>query len=211
LVCGLATRSWRPRFQTFAHAGGFYGYHLPDMDAVADVAAPYYNNDLRGGEGHMEVGKLILNVVKSKATMTLSVKPFGCYAELRVSDGVQSLITEKFPGTIFCAVETSGDGAVNSRAACRCTCSRPSRPRKPSSRRRSLTPGSRSSRSTAFLKEHPRLRGGAATCRAPAAAHTGADLIHEIAKGVRQVEAAAGHDSSARHAHGRARSRAEDW
>jgi hypothetical protein len=30
-----------------------------------------------------------------------------------VSDGVQSLIVEKFPGTIFCAVETSGDGAVN--------------------------------------------------------------------------------------------------
>jgi len=103
----------RAAFQTFAYAGGFYGYHLPDMDAIADVAAPYYNNDLRGGEGHMEVGKLILNVVKSKATMTLSVKPFGCMPSSGVSDGVQSLINEKFPGTIFCAVETSGDGAVN--------------------------------------------------------------------------------------------------
>src|SRR6187549_599311 len=106
-------KALRAAFQTFAHAGGFYGYHLPDMDAVADVAAPYYNNDLRGGEGHMEVGKLILNVVKSKATMTLSVKPFGCMPSSSVSDGVQSLITEKYPGTIFCAVETSGDGAVN--------------------------------------------------------------------------------------------------
>jgi hypothetical protein len=103
----------RATFQTFAHAGGFYGYHLPDMDQVADVAAPYYNNDLRGGEGHMEVGKLILNVAKSKANMTLSVKPFGCMPSSGVSDGVQSLITEKYPGTIFCAVETSGDGAVN--------------------------------------------------------------------------------------------------
>jgi hypothetical protein len=61
----------------------------------------------------MEVGKLILNVVKSKATMTLSVKPFGCMPSSGVSDGVQSLITETLPGTIFCAVETSGDGAVN--------------------------------------------------------------------------------------------------
>src|SRR5690606_27344487 len=42
-----------------------------------------------------------------------SVKPFGCMPSSGVSDGVQSLITEKFPGTIFCAVETSGDGAVN--------------------------------------------------------------------------------------------------
>jgi hypothetical protein len=61
----------------------------------------------------MEVGKLILNVVKNKATMTLSVKPFGCMPSSSVSDGVQSLITERFPGTIYCAVETSGDGAVN--------------------------------------------------------------------------------------------------
>jgi predicted nucleotide-binding protein (sugar kinase/HSP70/actin superfamily) len=109
----LADKALRAAFQTFAHAGGFYGYHLPDMDEIAEVAAPYYNNDLRGGEGHMEVGKLILNVAKSKATMTLSVKPFGCMPSSSVSDGVQSLITERYPGTIYCAVETSGDGAVN--------------------------------------------------------------------------------------------------
>jgi hypothetical protein len=30
-----------------------------------------------------------------------------------VSDGVQSAISEKLPGTIFCPVETSGDGRVN--------------------------------------------------------------------------------------------------
>jgi predicted nucleotide-binding protein (sugar kinase/HSP70/actin superfamily) len=100
-------------FQTFAHAGGLYGYHLPDMHKIADVAHGHYNNDLRGGEGHMEVGKLIQNVVMSKAHMTLSVKPFGCMPSAGVSDGVQSLITEKYPGTIFCAVETSGDGRVN--------------------------------------------------------------------------------------------------
>src|SRR5262249_5992420 len=48
-----------------------------------------------------------------KATMTLSVKPFGCMPSSGVSDGVQSLVTEKFPGSIFCAIETNGDGAVN--------------------------------------------------------------------------------------------------
>src|SRR5207253_1881570 len=77
------------------------------------ISHEYYNNDLRGGEGHMEVGKLIMNVVDAKAHMTLSVKPFGCMPSAGVSDGVQSAITEKFPGTIFCPVETSGDGRVN--------------------------------------------------------------------------------------------------
>lgn len=109
----LAELGLRVGFQAFALPLGLYDYHLPDMDDVAEVAKDYYNNDLRGGEGHMEVGKLILNVVKSKAHITVSVKPFGCMPSSGVSDGVQSLITSKFPGTIFCAVETSGDGATN--------------------------------------------------------------------------------------------------
>jgi predicted nucleotide-binding protein (sugar kinase/HSP70/actin superfamily) len=103
----------RALFQTFAHVTGLYGFKLPDMDKIASISHEYYNNDLRGGEGHMEVGKLILNVVNQKAHMTLSVKPFGCMPSAGVSDGVQSAITEKFPGTIFCPVETSGDGRVN--------------------------------------------------------------------------------------------------
>jgi predicted nucleotide-binding protein (sugar kinase/HSP70/actin superfamily) len=108
-----AEKALRAAFTLFARTAGFGGYRLPDMDEIARIAAPYYNNDLRGGEGHMEVGKVILNVAKNKATMTVSVKPFGCMPSSGVSDGVQSLVTERHPGTIFCAVETSGDGAVN--------------------------------------------------------------------------------------------------
>jgi predicted nucleotide-binding protein (sugar kinase/HSP70/actin superfamily) len=103
----------RALFHTFAYTTGLYGYHLPDMFEIARISHEYYNNDLRGGEGHMEVGKLIMNVVHAKAHMTLSVKPFGCMPSAGVSDGVQSAITEKFPGTIYCPVETSGDGRVN--------------------------------------------------------------------------------------------------
>jgi predicted nucleotide-binding protein (sugar kinase/HSP70/actin superfamily) len=109
----LAEYGLRAGFQAFAQPLGLFDYHLPDMDLVAEVAADYYSNDLRGGEGHMEVGKLIVNAVKSKAHITVSVKPFGCMPSSGVSDGVQSLITNRFPGTIFCAVETSGDGATN--------------------------------------------------------------------------------------------------
>ncbi len=107
---GMAIRGL---FQTFAHTMGLYGYKLPNMDDIAAISHEYYNNDLRGGEGHMEVGKLIMNTIYSKAHMTLSVKPFGCMPSAGVSDGVQSAITEKFPGSIFCPVETSGDGRVN--------------------------------------------------------------------------------------------------
>ena len=109
----LAKHAIKGTFYGIGHIMGLHDVHLADMDTVAQAAAPFYNNHLRGGEGHMEVGKLILNIAKAKATMTLSVKPFGCMPSAGVSDGVQSMITEKYPQGIFCAIETNGDGAVN--------------------------------------------------------------------------------------------------
>ncbi len=103
----------RTMFQTVANALGLHDFHLSDMNAVADISHAFYDNNLRGGEGHMEVGKLIQNVAYSKVNMTLSVKPFGCMPSSSVSDGIQSLITELYPQAIFLPIETNGDGAVN--------------------------------------------------------------------------------------------------
>jgi predicted nucleotide-binding protein (sugar kinase/HSP70/actin superfamily) len=103
----------RGLFQTFAHAIGLYDYHLPDMEQIAQISHAFYDNNLRGGEGHMEVGKLIQNVAYQKVNMTLSVKPFGCMPSSSVSDGIQSFITELYPQGIFLPIETNGDGAVN--------------------------------------------------------------------------------------------------
>jgi predicted nucleotide-binding protein (sugar kinase/HSP70/actin superfamily) len=174
-------KALRAAFQTFAYAGGFYGYHLPDMDAVADVAAPFYNNDLRGGEGHMEVGKLILNVVKNKATMTLSVKPFGCMPSSSVSDGVQSLITERFPGTIFCAVETSGDGAVNFQSRVQMYLFKAKQAAQAELEVALRDTGLTIELVNEFLEQNPRY---AASLHLPehAAGHTAGDLVYEIAK-----------------------------
>ena len=61
----------------------------------------------------MEVGKLIHFVEDKVNHMTISVKPFGCMPSSGVSDGVQSIITTKWPEAIFLPIETTGDGAVN--------------------------------------------------------------------------------------------------
>lgn len=109
----FADKAIRSVFQTFAHAIGLYGYHLPDMYEIAELAAPHYDNNNRGGEAHMEVGKLIHFVEDKVNHMTLSVKPFGCMPSSGVSDGVQSIITAKWPEAIFLPIETTGDGKVN--------------------------------------------------------------------------------------------------
>jgi len=105
-----ALRLW---FKGIAGIVGLYGFKIPDMDHVANISKAFYNNDLRGGEAHLEVGKVIMNVLESKVNMTLSVKPFGCMPSSGVSDGVQSAITELYPEAIFLPIETTGDGAVN--------------------------------------------------------------------------------------------------
>src|SRR5581483_151229 len=49
LSVGGAEVALRIGFQVFAHSIGLYGYHLPDMNKVAEVSHDYYNNNLRGG------------------------------------------------------------------------------------------------------------------------------------------------------------------
>jgi predicted nucleotide-binding protein (sugar kinase/HSP70/actin superfamily) len=103
----------RAVFQTYANIIGLHGHHLPDLEEVASLAEKHYSNHVRGGEGHMEVGKLIHFIEDRVNHMTLSVKPFGCMPSSGVSDGVQSLITAQWPEAIFLPIETTGDGAVN--------------------------------------------------------------------------------------------------
>jgi predicted nucleotide-binding protein (sugar kinase/HSP70/actin superfamily) len=112
-LLALAGTALRASFAVYAKAIGLGGYHLSDQDEIATISHQYYDNHLRGGEGHMEVGKLIQSVEQRKAHMVISVKPFGCMPSSGVSDGVQSLVTARHADAVFCAIETTGDGAVN--------------------------------------------------------------------------------------------------
>ncbi len=109
----MATLGLKGFFYGVASLLGLKKYKLSDMDEIARISHPYYLNEVRGGEGHMEVGKLIQAVEQKKAHLVISVKPFGCMPSSGVSDGVQSLITARYPKANFIAIETTGDGAVN--------------------------------------------------------------------------------------------------
>lgn len=111
-VCWLISSIAKVCFAAFARAIGLKQHHLPDMEHIARISKEMYPNELRGGEGHMEVGKVIDAVSKNKVHMVVSVKPFGCMPSSGVSDGIQSLVAAKYPEANFCPIETSGDGAV---------------------------------------------------------------------------------------------------
>ncbi len=113
LYAALGYRALKLVFHAFARAAGLKDYHLPDMNEIAKLAHEYYPNQLRGGEGHMEVGKVIQTARKKKDHLVISVKPFGCMPSSGVSDGVQSLVADRFPEVEFLPIETTGDSAVN--------------------------------------------------------------------------------------------------
>src|SRR5882672_5672162 len=184
----VADTAIRAAFHAFGAAIGYRGYHLPDMDPIAETANAYYNNQIRGGEGHMEVGKFILNVLHNKAHMTLSVKPFGCMPSSGVSDGVQSLITSKYPQSIFCAIETSGDGKVNVQSRVQMFLFKARLAAQKEYAELCAKLGTSPDEVRAFLGAHPALASGLR--RSPhAAAGSAADRLAEVAPYIGKTEA----------------------
>jgi len=109
----LGKAAIKTHFTLYAKAIGLHDYEIPDMDKLARLGQEYYTLDCDGGEGHLEVAHLIESVKENIAHLVISVKPFGCMPSSSVSDGVQSLVTSRFPEANFLAIETSGEGAAN--------------------------------------------------------------------------------------------------
>ena len=109
----LAKIALTSHFKLYAKAIGLHDYEIPNMEKLADISQEYYPLDSNGGEGHLEVAHLIESVKENLAHLVISVKPFGCMPSSAVSDGIQSLITSRYPSANFLSVETSGEGAAN--------------------------------------------------------------------------------------------------
>ncbi len=112
LMC-LAKVALSAHFKLYAKAIGLHDYTIPNMEKLAALSKDYYPIDSNGGEGHLEVAHLVESVKENLAHLVISVKPFGCMPSSAVSDGIQTLITSRFPSANFLSVETSGEGAAN--------------------------------------------------------------------------------------------------
>jgi predicted nucleotide-binding protein (sugar kinase/HSP70/actin superfamily) len=113
LLIRLAKAAVKIHFTLYAKAIGLHDYEIPNMEKLADLAKEYFTLECEGGEGHLEVAHLIESVKHNLSHLVISVKPFGCMPSSAVSDGVQSLITSRFPSANFLSIETSGEGAAN--------------------------------------------------------------------------------------------------
>ena len=108
-VGSIVFRLW---YNLYRRALGFRTDSLPNQRKLAEYAESYYNTHLKGGEGHLEIGKNIMATTEKHSQMVVSLKPFGCMPST-MSDGVQSRVVADFKDSIYIPIETSGDGEVN--------------------------------------------------------------------------------------------------
>jgi predicted nucleotide-binding protein (sugar kinase/HSP70/actin superfamily) len=112
LLLRLSEGMWyRQHARAACHLGGLTPRLAPQSE-LAGMAHPFYHSLARGGEGHLEVGKNVYYTTHRLCHMVLALKPFGCMPSSQ-SDGVQSVVVNRFPEMIFLPIETSGEGEIN--------------------------------------------------------------------------------------------------
>ncbi|MBK9017258.1 MAG: hypothetical protein IPM82_26160 [Saprospiraceae bacterium] len=94
--------------------GGDY-HMLIHQPILQKLASPYYNINIEGGEGYMEIAKNIYYHEHGLCHMVLSLKPFGCMPSTQ-SDGAQAAVVELNREMIFLPLETAGEGETNAQS-----------------------------------------------------------------------------------------------
>ncbi len=108
----IGARIYLHHFHRLARLLGVPDQILAPQQALSELADPYYNTFLRGGEGHLEVGKTLYYARHKISHLVLALKPFGCLPSVQ-SDAVQASLIERFPEVSFLPIETSADGEIH--------------------------------------------------------------------------------------------------
>ncbi|MGC9292574.1 MAG: hypothetical protein ACP5EP_07590 [Acidobacteriaceae bacterium] len=112
LAFTLGERMYQHHFRRLARWMRVSDRGLTPQKALTEMAAPFYNTFLRGGEGHLEVAKTLYYTRHRQGHLVLALKPFGCLPSIQ-SDAVQASLVERYPEVHFLPIETSADGAIH--------------------------------------------------------------------------------------------------
>ncbi len=115
LTLWLGNLLFRREYRRLLTALGGVGHMLLDQNELQKIAQPFYNINIEGGEGYMEIAKNIYYHDNDLAHMVLSLKPFGCMPSTQ-SDAVQASVMERNKDMIFLPLETAGEGETNAQS-----------------------------------------------------------------------------------------------
>lgn len=112
-----AERIFRSTYNRFRKALGNLPNELPDQEELRRLAAPFYHFELRGGEGHMLIGKTLYAYHHKKAHMTCELSPYSCMPNT-MSIGSMANVLGKYPDLLYAPIEVKGDSEVHALSRC---------------------------------------------------------------------------------------------
>jgi predicted nucleotide-binding protein (sugar kinase/HSP70/actin superfamily) len=164
-------RIYRATYNRFRKALANLPNPLPDQEELRRLAEPFYHFELRGGEGHMLIGKALHAYHHKKAHMTCELSPYSCMPNT-MSIGSMANVLGKYPDLLYAPIEVKGDSEVHALSRCQMILTE--------AKRRAKIEFDESLRKTGLTLEairkyevrHPELR--RATFRIPHAGYAGA-------------------------------------
>ena len=90
---------------------------LPDQVELKDLAEPFYHFELRGGEGHMLIGKALYAYHHKKAHMICELSPYSCMPNT-MSIGSMANVIGKYPDLLYAPIEVKGDAEAHALSRC---------------------------------------------------------------------------------------------
>jgi len=110
-------RLYKRTYNSFRKAVGNLPYALPDQEELRRLAEPFYHFELRGGEGHMLIGKALYAYQHKRAHMVCELSPYSCMPNT-MSVGSMANVLGKYPDLLYAPIEVKGDAEVHALSRC---------------------------------------------------------------------------------------------
>lgn len=156
-VLRLGYRLYRREYARLLEALGGDYHMLIEQSILQKLGQPFYNINIEGGEGYMEIAKNIYYHEHHLCHMVMSLKPFGCMPSTQ-SDGAQAAVVEQHKDMIFLPIETAGEGETNAQSRVLMSLSDGQAKAKKEVREARASVSSSLETLRAYVDDHPRLK-----------------------------------------------------
>jgi predicted nucleotide-binding protein (sugar kinase/HSP70/actin superfamily) len=110
-------RLYRFNYRRFRKAAGELPRELPDQVELKRLAEPFFHFELRGGEGHMLVGKALHAYHHRTAHMICELSPYSCMPNT-MSVGAMSNVLGRYPDLLYAPIEVKGEAEIHALSRC---------------------------------------------------------------------------------------------
>ena len=104
-------------YNRFRRALAYVPHELPDQEELKTLASPFFHHELRGGEGHMLIGKALHAHLHKHANMTCELSPYSCMPNT-MSQGAMANVLGRHPDLLYAPIEIKGDAEVHALSRC---------------------------------------------------------------------------------------------